>query len=235
MRLLPLLCLLPVLALAACAHPREVAARTAAATAATPILPEIRAAMIRIALPKVRDWCAGVLVAPDLVATAGHCLLNVDTAEMRFRDEAGAERKGVEIVASGIRYEEVDGERNHFIAGAWDDWALVRVAAAFDGPPLKTRWIMPSALRAAARDGAEIQAAGYSGGTLTAIGGCALAPEEDFGFFEVTCRGGPGDSGGPVVLLTPEGPELIGLVRGGNTEGDRTRAVSAGQFAQWLR
>jgi len=174
------------------------------------------------------DYCTGVLVAPDLVATAAHCLQDLPASGLSFRLVDGTRRQGVAIVGQGG----VITGRTILLGRSAADWALIRVAS-FERPGLAIKTMRPTEVTNAARAGETVLAAGYHAGRLQAIGPCPLKPLWEFGFFETACPVAPGDSGGPVVLLTPDGPRLIGLLSAGRD--GMTFAVSTLQFAELLQ
>ena len=148
--------------------------------------------------------CTGIVVAPDAVLTAGHCVAGVSENRVHYRDDAG--RPVLAEVTARVLHPGYDGDairgRTRSI-----DLALLRtrvgLPARFEPAPLSP---------ALPRAGAALTLAGYGaarGNDRRSIGryrGAALAVVEPYGpsrillWLQARGVGGcNGDSGGPVL------------------------------------
>jgi hypothetical protein len=178
--------------------------------------------------------CSGILVRPDLVATAAHCIEDAVAEDLQFAPTMGGEVfRGVEIVVSGG----FEGGRHINPARVKTDWALVRIAATGISPA-PVVGLEYWRLRRAMADGARLAAFGVDRhGALRAYPDCRLQPEHGDFFVKVTgCPVVPGDSGGPVFLIDPAerggAMRLVGLIVG--FRAGETMIVSARRFAPWI-
>ncbi|KQQ24732.1 trypsin-like serine protease [Methylorubrum extorquens] len=148
--------------------------------------------------------CSGIVVAPDAVLTAGHCVAGVGENRVHYRDETG--RPVLAETAARSLHPAYDGDairgRTRSI-----DLALLRTRE-----PLPARFV-PAALSAAMpRAGQSLTLAGYGaarGGDRRSIGryrGATLAVVEPYGpsrilvWLKAPGAGGcQGDSGGPIL------------------------------------
>jgi protease YdgD len=175
--------------------------------------------------------CSGVLVQPDIVATAAHCVEDAEAGDLQFAPAiGGAVFRGVEIVVSGG----FEGGPHINPARVKTDWALVRIAGTGIAPA-PVAGLEYWRLRRATADGARFAAFGVDRhGALRAYGDCRLQAEHGDFFVKVTgCPVVPGDSGGPVFLIGPDGiMRLVGLIVG--FRHGETMIVSARRFAPWI-
>lgn len=204
-------------------------ATSAAKADATIDPPELARAIVRIERHEAKNigHCTGALVARDLVVTAAHCLQDkpVSAFQVFVEDEPG--RAVLELVAHGAT---VTGKVPADAAAVAVDWAIVRITPV-DRTPISVAALSPDEIMAAAGAGHSIRMASFGGKarTLRQLGPCGLRPKRYEGYFLVTCNVDPGDSGAPVILITPDGPRLIGVV---SAFGRRFGfATSATQFA----
>lgn len=170
--------------------------------------------------------CTAVLVRPDLIVTASHCLhpqgIVVAARQLIFtpsgipKDSARGVAifgQGGEVTPGTIRKEQ-----------AQLDWALVRITPPFSVvAPIKVAPLSAAQARAAIADGARFYSAGYGQGAkdrLRPHERCGLLPPDPEGltegdlFFATSCIVRLGDSGGPVAIVDGDRPELIGLTVG---------------------
>ncbi len=180
--------------------------------------------------------CTGIVVAPDAVLTAGHCVAGVAENRVHYRDEAG--RPVLAEVAARVSHPGYDGDairgRTRSI-----DLALLRTRA---GLPARFE---PATLSAALpRAGASLMLAGYGaarGNDRRSIGryrGAALAVVEPYGqsrilvWLQARGAGGcNGDSGGPVL----DGEAVVAVAAWVKDAcGGLTQAVLLGPQRDWI-
>ena len=173
--------------------------------------------------------CSAILVRPDVVATAAHCVADADADDLLFAPALGDDVwRGVEILASGG----FEGGPKINPAHVKSDWALIRIAPTGIAPaPVAAlkQW----EIRRAMGEGARLVAFGVDReGKLHVYAGCPLQSEHGDSFFKLRCEVKPGDSGGPVLLADGAGARLIGLLIG--VDNGETIAVNARRFAPLL-
>ena len=148
--------------------------------------------------------CSGVVLSPDAVLTAGHCVAGVGENRIHYRDEA--DRPVLAEVAVRSLHPAYDGDairgRTRSI-----DLALLRTRAS-----LPARFVPASLSEAMPRSGQSLVLAGYGaarGNDRRSIGryrGAALSVVEPYGpsrilvWLKAAGAGGcNGDSGGPIL------------------------------------
>lgn len=194
--------------------------------------------------------CTAVLVRPDLIVTASHCLhpggVAVSPSRIVFTSSSLPQERtrGVAILDEGGEVTPGTIHKDQ----AQLDWALVRVAPSMKlVPPIRVAAFSAAQARAAVANGARFYSAGYGQGAkdrLRQHERCGLLPPDPEGltegdlFFATNCIVRLGDSGGPVALIDGDGPELIGLTVGFTqhpTTGDSIGiVVSAKAFAPYV-
>ena len=202
--------------------------------------------------------CSAVLVAPDVIATAAHCLF-LETAkrpaqpsELVFRPNMGGLRtlppsRGVAILGLGapIRGGHI---RNEDVS---NDWMLVQISPPVTAvQPVAVAQLTIDGMLDLIRSGDRLVAAGYGNGTydeLKVNQRCRLLSQHELGLFpddswlQLDCVFRIGDSGGAIVLLDGANqPALVGLVAGfGHMPHNKTvplgLGVNASNFAHILR
>jgi hypothetical protein len=191
--------------------------------------------------PRSRMVCTAFCVAPDIVATAGHCLFKVAgerpprISEFWFARNYDAVRDYARVAGHAT-----GGTGQHVISGAatlnmrppidaTKDWAFVRLARATCSKgvlpirPLPTEQIMAAA--AAQRVFQVSYHRDFTPWKLAYARPCAVtrsfegvqwkAITEDFADPDAlllhTCDTGGASSGSPLLLETAQGPEVIGI------------------------
>ncbi|AYO84040.1 S1 family peptidase [Methylobacterium brachiatum] len=181
--------------------------------------------------------CTGLVLAPDTVLTAGHCVAAGREHRVHFRDDAGAP---VLI--------EVSGRAMHpgYDAGAASgrrksiDLALLRTAT-----PLPSRFAPVTLSAALPRAGERLTLAGYgaaragdprSTGTYRSVGLPVIepyGPSRILVWLKGDAAGGcQGDSGGPIT--GPDGAVLALAAWIGGTCGGLTQGVLVGPQRGWI-
>jgi secreted trypsin-like serine protease len=188
-----------------------------------------------------REMCGGVLIAPDRVATAGHCLDHADPTHLELHLGGGTlstdpgrvvEIKGFEV-DPGYRLVPSPSDPNNFEkSAAANDAAIIELAQ-----PVEDVSVVPVAKNDPA-PGTAVSVFGHGqtkpldpNNPLSSIGDALSRGEMkilDHGSCNtqlggvvdgqsVVCAQGTGtticsgDSGGPLVQYTSNGPELVGL------------------------
>lgn len=184
--------------------------------------------------------CTAFCVAPDMIATASHCLFGTAASrgprlsDLRFK--IGADRKRISTLADTQSLSQdqtiISGTQQLAIAppiGAAQDWAVARIEK-----PLCTSGVIRLSTRSeidiandAAR-GAMYQVAVHAdlpGAALRVSGPCAVRQEfpsanraalaRDFMALDNIvfhdCDTGGGSSGSPLLVDTPRGPEAVAM------------------------
>jgi protease YdgD len=162
--------------------------------------------------------CTGVLVAPDLVLTAGHCLRGAagDPASVWF---AAAYRDGQSsALVQGAEVILIDGAVGGDFAR---DLALLRLVQAIPSDqvtplPLANPVATSFTLIAYRRDAPD---------QITRTDTCAPVPAPD-GMLGLTCQVVSGNSGAPVLQQVDSGWQIAGIIVA-SANGRRLRALAA--------
>lgn len=153
--------------------------------------------------------CTGVMIAPDRVLTAAHCLVAARTGVVvqpgrthvlagYFRGEFRAHARAAEILLG-------PGFQPALRGPISADWAVLRLATALPGPPLPIA-PLPEA-------GAAVLLGGWQqdrAHALLADTACritAVAPP----LLHHSCAGTRGSSGAPLLVVTSEGHAVVGV------------------------
>lgn len=180
--------------------------------------------------------CSGVVVAPDAVLTAGHCVAGVGENRVHYRDAAG--RPVLAEVAARLLHPAYDGDairgRTRSI-----DLALLRTR-----DPLPARFAPAPLSAAMPRAGQSLTLAGYGaarGNDRRSIGryrGAALSVVEPYGpsrilvWLKAPGAGGcQGDSGGPIL----DGEAVVALAAWVKDAcGGLTQGILLGPQRDWI-
>lgn len=177
-----------------------------------------------------RELCGGVLIAPDRIATASHCLDHGDPTLLEVHVGGGrlATDPGRTVPVRGFATDpgfrlipSPDNPRDLDDAAAADDAAIIELAHPVWGVP-----VLPVAKHSPA-PGTEVTVFGHGQPAVDALQEGRLTVLDDatcdrrmagtVDAASVLCAQHPGtticagDSGGPLVEYTAEGPELVGL------------------------
>ncbi|WP_375273444.1 trypsin-like serine protease [Methylorubrum thiocyanatum] len=180
--------------------------------------------------------CSGVVVAPDAVLTAGHCVAGVGENRVHYRDAAG--RPVLAEVAARLLHPAYDGDailgRTRSI-----DLALLRTR-----DPLPARFAPAPLSAAMPRAGQSVTLAGYGaarGNDRRSIGryrGAALSVVEPYGPSRILvwltapgAGGCQGDSGGPIL----DGEAVVALAAWVKDAcGGLTQGILLGPQRDWI-
>jgi V8-like Glu-specific endopeptidase len=201
--------------------------------------------------------CSAVLVAPDLIATASHCLFLATSprpakpSQIVFKPNQGAARalpesRGVRIAAIGAQVRSGHITQNDVPV----DWALIQISPAVRAvQPIPVVSLTIAAMLDRIHSGARLVTLGYGNGAYdTAVehDECRLVSHQELGFapddrwLPLSCYIRIGDSGGGVLLIDKNGrAQMIGLVAGFTTKamkvpGPMAFGVNAANFAPYV-
>lgn len=195
---------------------------TPAPKSKAPPLAGWQAAIGKLEIAGTNEVCTAVLVRPNVIATAAHCLtpngFTAPASQVIFTSSTtGAGARGTAIIGQGGEAQ----QGTTSIEDAKSDWALIRIAPAIANVlPMPVAPISAAMARVEVAQGAQFYSGGYGSGAknrLMAHRSCGLVPPDPQGlvegdlFFSTTCIVRLGDSGGPVALIEGGRPKLIGL------------------------
>lgn len=190
-----------------------------------------------------RSQCTGSLVAPDIVASAWHCVTQqgrvTDVRDMVFVANYG---ESDEFTPVKVRAILGHGERKNYgwygqVAG---DWILLKLANPVPRvTPLKLSPYSLDQVKEALDQGAEFFSAGYgvgNGDKLYRHNGCSIYGDSSIpndlrdSIIVTSCHTWYGDSGGPIAMIEKDGSvTLLGVVTGGGEL--RGRSLTYGPYA----
>ncbi len=176
-----------------------------------------------------RTDCSAVLVAPDLVATAGHCVagkkLAAEGGDSTIRFHTGSYPGHPSLARTAIRILRHPLDLTARATGArilTADLALLELDA-----PVPPGIALPVAWGEPAQVGERLLIASYPGGRGDrARERLCEVTEADGSLARLSCRVVPGESGAPVVRLAPDGPEMAAMVVAMSMEGRQPYALT---------
>jgi len=161
-------------------------------------------------------FCSAALIAPDLVLTAAHCLIDTATGERRdprqatfragIRDgEAIAESAGARAVA----HPDFDPQDSDFLRRLTSDIALLELAE-----PIPAGVAAPFAVDASPGAGAPVSVVSYARDRDAAPSWqrrCSVL-QQALGAMEMTCESNFGASGAPVFDMSSGRPRIVSVL-----------------------
>lgn len=180
-------------------------------------------------------YCTGILIAPDMVLTAAHCLYRrgqpIEADEFIFMPGHGTPQGQKIPVLSVIKLGAVTLQPVLKPKDVPLDWALLQLSRAVpDINPLRPAHLTPEQILAKISEGADMFSAGYGSGENSYLHrheNCRLLQIGQI--ITTNCEITEGDSGGPILLIEPDGtPDLLAIISGFGLDPKHHTPVAAG-------
>ncbi|SPH24155.1 hypothetical protein DEA8626_03204 [Defluviimonas aquaemixtae] len=176
-----------------------------------------------------KGYCTGVLIAPDLVLTAAHCLFDRRTGaaeDVGLIDFRAGLHDGTTIaessVARAVTHPAYDPGHEGDISSIRHDVALLELAA-----PIPAATAAPFAVRRLRPGARAVSVVSFARGRDAAPSwqdGCEVIGRQQ-GLLAVDCDLSFGSSGAPVFDRTGGRPNIVAIISSGGMMGDRTVAL----------
>ncbi len=201
-----------------------------ATTEASLVSNRVRVATVALSASRGEVFCSGVVLTPKVVLTAAHCIWHNGVVKKPFAVVSGKDvRFGGTYarVQTAVVHPDYDG----FFGGP--DIAVLGLAEA-----IASSSVSLELSRTEIRPGDDIAFVGFGETGDNPLGlrhaGTATVTRTDGLFFSyepATCFG---DSGGPIIVASPSGPQVAGIVSSASLLCREASATQTAQIAEWV-